>query len=186
MTNHSLQNIMIIPMNADTTSHINSFDSEFRVYGYLDLQINEGTISYKLIKSEPWQKKYEEQEIDVSKYVGSEKRIVFFAYREGEVVGQIILKENWNKYGFIEDIRIKTQYKGCGIGKALMDKAKEWVAEKGLGGLTLETQNINVDACLFYEKCGFIIGGMDHCFYKQFPTVQNEVALYWYWLNDAI
>ena len=152
MTNHSLQNIIILPTKADTTSHINSFDSELTVYGYLDLQINEGTISYKLIKTEPWQKKYEEQEIEPSKYVDSENRIVFFAYREGEVVGQIILKENWNKYGFIEDIRIKTQYKGCGIGKALMDKAKDWVTEKGLGGLTLELKTSTLMLAYFTKS----------------------------------
>ena len=33
-------------------------------------------------------------------------------------------------------------------------------------GIMLETQNNNVAACKFYEKCGFVIGGFDFLGYK--------------------
>ena len=33
-------------------------------------------------------------------------------------------------------------------------------------GIMLETQNNNVAACKFYEKCGFVIGGFDFLVYK--------------------
>lgn len=182
---NDVNNTCIIPMKQETIHNLNGFESEFSVYGSLNLTIEEGVINYTIVPTEPWKKAYEEQEIDANLYVDSESRIVFFATVDDGVVGQIILKTNWNQYGFIEDIRIKPEFKGMGIGKALMTKAKSWATERGLGGLTLETQTNNIDACLFYEKCGFVIGGFDRYFYRQIPEVKHEVVLYWYWLNEG-
>lgn len=42
-------------------------------------------------------------------------------------------------------------------------------------GIMLETQNNNVAACKFYEKCGF-----DFLVYKGLDMQNDEVALYWY------
>jgi len=177
-----MENIKIVQMTKETVDQLNSFDSEFSVYGHLELEGNNKGITYKVIESVPRSKKYEEQEIEPLKYVDSSHRAVFFAHIQDEVVGQIILREDWNRYAFIEDIRTKTQFKGKGIGKALIEKAKQWSVERGLGGLALETQNNNIDACKFYEKNGFVIGGFDRCFYKQFEAVKDEIVLHWYWL----
>lgn len=95
-----------------------------------------------------------------------------------------VLKRNWNNYCFIEDVRVDGQYKGKGIGRQLIEVAKEWTFSKGLKGMTLETQNINVSACKFYEKCGFILGGFDNFFYKQIESVKDEIVLYWYYINE--
>jgi hypothetical protein len=40
------------------------------------------------------------------------------------------------------------------IGRALIDRAIDWAKDRELPGLMLETQNDNVPACLFYERCG--------------------------------
>ena len=47
-------------------------------------------------------------------------------------------------------------------------------------GIMLETQNNNVAACKFYEKCGFVIGGFDFLVYKGLDIENDEVAIYWY------
>ena len=47
-------------------------------------------------------------------------------------------------------------------------------------GIMLETQNNNVAACKFYEKCGFVIGGFDFLIYKGLDMKNDEVAMYWY------
>jgi streptothricin acetyltransferase len=46
----------------------------------------------------------------------------------------------------------------------------------------LETQNINVAACLFYQRCGFTLGGFDRYLYRGLDPSTEEVALYWYLL----
>lgn len=61
-----------------------------------------------------------------------------------------------------------------------MERVKRWAQEKGLAGITLETQNNNVKACKFYENCGFEIGGFDLFLYKGIDQHQDEIALYWY------
>ena len=45
------------------------------------------------------------------------------------------------------------------------------------GRLKVETQNINVPACRFYEAQGCILRAIDRCAYPQLP---NEVRMLWY------
>ena len=46
-------------------------------------------------------------------------------------------------------------------------------------GIMLETQDVNVKACLFYEKNGFILGGVDKELYGA-GKYAHETALFWY------
>lgn len=177
--------VEIAKANESNIIYLNSFKSSFCVPGYLEPKADGKRITYDYRKTAPRIKVYEEQEINPNAYISSENKAIFFAMVDGDLAGQVILNTNWNGYGFIEDIRVKEEYKGCGVGMALMDRAKDWAVGKGLGGLTLETQNNNVHACKFYERCGFVLGGFDHCFYKQFPEVSDETVMYWYWLHQA-
>ena len=44
----------------------------------------------------------------------------------------------------------------------LLDVAQFWSRKKKLPGIMLETQNNNLAACRLYERCGFVVGGVDH------------------------
>lgn len=72
------------------------------------------------------------------------------------------------------------KYRTLGVGKRLVDQAKQWAKEINMPGIMLETQNNNVTACKFYEKCGFVIGGFDFLVYKGLDMTNDEVAIYWY------
>ena len=72
------------------------------------------------------------------------------------------------------------EFRGKGVGMALMTHAIEWARMQEFPGMMLETQNNNVPACKLYEKCGFVLGGFDQYAYKNFPESKNEIALYWY------
>ena len=50
----------------------------------------------------------------------------------------------------------------------------------------LETQNINVAACLFYARCGFVLGGYDRFLYRGLTPETDEIALYWYLIFDTL
>ncbi len=65
-----------------------------------------------------------------------------------------------------------------------MQEAIAWARSKQLPGIMLETQNINVAACRFYESCGFKLGGMDRFLYKGISKDLDEIALYWYLLLE--
>jgi ribosomal protein S18 acetylase RimI-like enzyme len=48
----------------------------------------------------------------------------------------------------------------------------------------LETQNNNLGACRLYERCGYVVGGIDHLRYRGIDPNTAEVALFWYRLFD--
>ena len=66
------------------------------------------------------------------------------------------------------------------MAKNLFCQAKQWARERNLAGIMLETQNNNVSACKFYERCGFRLEGFDQYLYKGVNLETDEIALYWY------
>ncbi|OCA88426.1 GNAT family N-acetyltransferase [Bacillus sp. FJAT-27225] len=131
------------------------------------------------IFSEPYFKKYEDDEIDIS-YIEEQGKVVFFYYDENHCIGRIKIRSNWNGYALIEDIAVAKKYRKNGVGTALLNKAIEWAKENNFSGLVLETQDINVSACHFYAKNHFVIGAVDTMLYSNFPTA-NEIAIFWYY-----
>jgi len=66
-----------------------------------------------------------------------------------------------------------------GLGTKLIDVAVQWTKNGGMPGLMLETQDTNLAACRFYQRCRFILGGVDTMLYQNFPN-SDEKALFWY------
>ncbi len=60
-----------------------------------------------------------------------------------------------------------------------MGQALEWAKENKYAGLMLETQDVNVQACRFYAKNGFVIGAVDTMLYSNTPAA-GEYAIFWY------
>jgi hypothetical protein len=50
--------------------------------------------------------------------------------------------------------------------------------EKGMKGLALEAQNINILAGRFYRRMGFSIGAVNTMLYRNLGL--KETAIYWY------
>jgi ribosomal protein S18 acetylase RimI-like enzyme len=140
-------------------SDINKCDGEFIIDAKLVLFVDNGVIRYTEIKVPGTKKRYEKDNIDFTTYISNQDKAVFVAYAEGQVAGQIILRKNWNKFAYIEDIAVDVRFRRQGIGKELMSYAKRWAQDRNLAGITLETQDNNVGACKFYESCGFQLRG---------------------------
>ncbi|MCZ8519603.1 MULTISPECIES: GNAT family N-acetyltransferase [Paenibacillus] len=121
---------------------------------------------------------------EYSEYIDNPDGIIYLALLQDHVVGEIILKKNWNHYAIVEDIKVDESYRRYGIGRKLIDQAKYWAKAGGMPGLMLETQTNNVRACKFYESCGFAIGGMDLYLYKGAEPHHNETAIFWYFLFE--
>ena len=49
---------------------------------------------------------------DYSNYIGNPHQIIYIALVNNQVVGQIVLKRNWNKFAYVEDIKVDKQYRG--------------------------------------------------------------------------
>ena len=76
------------------------------------------------------------------------------------------------------DIRSRPAYRGVGI--PLFRYAAEWSRRRGCSQMKIETQNINVPACRFYQRMGSQLGEIRRFGYAAVPAVAHEVMLNWY------
>lgn len=112
-------------------------------------------------------------------FIDSKERAIFMAICDNKCVGYIKVFAGMLGKGHIADLDIDSEYRRSGIGTKLMDSATAWCREQNFTGVTLETQDINLQACRFYTKYGFELSGINT---KKFALskYENEIAVYFY------
>jgi GNAT superfamily N-acetyltransferase len=75
------------------------------------------------------------------------------------------------------DLRIRPEWRGRGVGRALFRAAEAWARERGKAELKVETQNINVPACRFYARLGCELRAVNA---NAYPALPGEVQFLWY------
>jgi len=76
----------------------------------------------------------------------------------------------------IWDIRVRPEERGRGTGGLLLGAAEQMASARGCSRIQVETQNINVGACRFYERHGYRITEIDTQAYPELPA---ETQLIW-------
>ncbi len=118
---------------------------------------------------------------DLSKWVS------LGAFREEERIGGAIVAFHVDGLDYCEgrqdlaglwDIRVSPEYRERGVGKALFQQAEICARNRGCTQLKIETQNINVAACRFYERMGASLGKVHLYAYR--TEGLDEVELTWY------
>lgn len=172
----------IVALDLGRLADVNVANESFSVIGRIVPELKDGVWAWREeLFDEPWEKQYPNDDCNYSEYIENPDKIIYLAYRESKCVGQIVLRRDWNRYAFIEDICVSRNSRGQGVGSSLIRRAIEWAKLNGLNGLALETQDNNVLACRFYAKCGFSIGGVNTMFYKNFSKPYcDETAVFWY------
>jgi GNAT superfamily N-acetyltransferase len=74
------------------------------------------------------------------------------------------------------DLRVAPELRGRGVGGALLAAVENWVVHRGGRRLAVETQNINVLACRFYQRHDFLLERASAGMYVGFP---EELQLLW-------
>jgi streptothricin acetyltransferase len=172
--------LIIKAIDHTSLADINQCDDSFIVNAKLALHAQDGEISYTIVEVPPYTKRYADDEIDLSDYIGNPDKIIFVACVDDHPVGYIRLRTNWNHYAYIDNLVVDANHRRLGIGHRLIEQAEHWTRSKNLLGIMLETQNNNVPACKFYERCGFKMRGFDTHLYKAIDPDTDEIALYWY------
>jgi ribosomal protein S18 acetylase RimI-like enzyme len=173
-------NITIQQLDERNFNDLNRCDSAFTVDSRLILQTENDVIGYTVVSIPPYQKRYPVEELDYATYLHHPDKSIFLAYAGGQLAGQIIVRKNWNRYAYIEDIVVDAGLRREGVGRALLQHAVTWARARQLAGVMLETQNNNVAACRLYESCGFQLAGFDCRLYRGLHPETDEIALYWY------
>jgi len=101
---------------------------------------------------------------------------VFVASVDGEDVGWMEVGfQAWNNRLRLWEFLVKEEFRGRGIGRALIRKAKAVAEEKSARMIVLETQSCNVPAIGFYRSQGFDLIGMDVFAYSDRDIEEGEV-----------
>jgi streptothricin acetyltransferase len=159
---------------------VNRCDGTFTVDSKLVLRAENDLVRFAIVGVPPYQKRYPAEELDYTTYLHQPDKAIFLAYAGGQLAGQIIVRKNWNRYAYIEDLVVDAGFRREGVGRALLQHAVTWARAQQLAGVMLETQNNNVAACRLYESGGFQLAGFDRCLYQGLHPGTDEIALYWY------
>ena len=151
-------------------------------------------LDYRALPGALWRVGNAQKEIkqDISSWIEGTHQVVYFAWLDGELAGQMLLETSEDNLASIRDIRVAMPFRRRGVGNAFIALAQDWAKQKNFFGLLAETQDVNAGACQFFSRCGFQMGGLDTMRYmaraKQIQLFQNasmrETALFFYKFFD--
>lgn len=90
----------------------------------------------------------------------------------------VFMLESRRDLSVLWDIRVRPEARGAGI--PLFRRAAEWSRQRGCTQMKIETQNVNLPACRFYQRMGARLGEIRRFGYAAVPAVAHEVMLCWY------
>lgn len=75
------------------------------------------------------------------------------------------------------DLRVAPNVRGRGVGTALFHAAEQWAVGRGHDSVMVESQDVNVAACRFYQKMDCRLATFDQ---QDYPEVPGEKRLVWH------
>jgi len=97
---------------------------------------------------------------------------------DGVLIGAIeACIEAWTNRLRITELWVADSFRKQGIGKKLLQKAKEYARSERVRSIVLETQSSNVNAIGFYLYEGFSLIGMDTSCYQTNDSSTKETRL---------
>ena len=87
------------------------------------------------------------------------------------------IPEEWSNRLMVTELWVCDELQKLGLGKRLMDKAKEIAVKQNRRALILETQSCNTNAIGFYLHQGFEMIGFDTCCYTNNDIGRREVRI---------
>ena len=88
-----------------------------------------------------------------------------------------VCPEEWSNRLIVTELWVSDELRGKGVGKRLMNKAKEIAAQQRRRAIILETQSCNTNAIGFYLHEGFEFIGLDTCCYTNADPERHEVRI---------
>ena len=88
-----------------------------------------------------------------------------------------VCPEEWSNRLMVTELWVSDGLRHQGIGKRLMDKAKEIAVRQNRRAIILETQSCNTNAIGFYLHEGFELIGFDTCCYTNNDIGRREVRI---------
>ncbi len=98
----------------------------------------------------------------VRENIASDDSLVLVATDSGKVIGfSLVFISNHppvlksEKYGFIDDVAVRSGYRRMGVGTAMLNKIHEWFESKDITRIELNVVPNNIEGYSFWGKNGF-------------------------------
>ena len=157
---------------------------DYQTHEYYDVSISHTKDSFaatmqKRHVDEPIIHTSEEYDFPDSLYQAHwEKAEAFGVIADGELIGAIeICPEEWSNRLMVTELWVHEDHRKKGVGKALMDYAKQRAVKDNRRAIILETQSCNSNAIGFYLHEGFELIGFDSCCYTNADIERREVRI---------
>jgi streptothricin acetyltransferase len=118
--------IVIQPLTAANQTDLNHCDNSFTVEAELRLTAEDGRVGYSVEPVTPYVKRYDPEICDAQVYIDKPDHAAWLAYVDGQLAGQILAHENWNRFAIIWDIAVDPPFRHRGIGRRLIEQAAAW------------------------------------------------------------
>lgn len=129
--------------------------------------------SEKLISKDYYEPLWQEWMDDESESTSQ----IFGVEVDGQIVAWMTIgKESWNNRLRIHELLVLEEHRNKGIGKMLIEKAKQIARQQNCRAIVLETQTNN-SAIEFYKKQGFEFNSLDLTAYSNDDISKNEVRI---------
>lgn len=150
----------------------------FQVRSVYDVIEENGSIKLnERVLEEPYIKDYDALESNYALTMNTDTWGIFLAIDEKPIGGAIITMPDCALY----DLRVAQSHRRFGVGRALFQHAFQWAKKQNSTTcMSIETQNINVNACRFYAAMGANLGDIDRNAYENDERVKDEIRLNWY------
>lgn len=156
--------IEIQQVTRKNAADLNIKNESFEMPGKFIPELKDGVWSFR---TEPFEKVgtdiFPDENYDFDEI--NSKGIILGAYEDGKCIGIAICQDYWLKYMYLYDLKVNIAARGRGVGKALVAAGMAAAKERGYIGLYTQAQDNNLNACMFYLKAGFEIGGFDNHVY---------------------
>jgi GNAT superfamily N-acetyltransferase len=89
--------------------------------------------------------------------IAGDEAEVFVADVDGRVAGFVTVYDEFNSVRFghrawVEDLAVDAEQRSKGLGKGLLDAAKDWARSRGASHLELDSAPMRTDAHRFYDR----------------------------------
>ena len=157
--------IEIRRITAENAADLNLKNEPFTMPGKFIPSLQDGVWSYRTqLYETPRSMVFPDENYDFVE--ANRKGILFGAYEDGQCLGVAIFEDYWLKYMYLSDLKVIAAARGKGVGKALIRAGLEAAKARGYQGLYTIGQDDNLNACMFYLRAGFAIGGFDNRVYN--------------------
>lgn len=93
---------------------------------------------------------------DIARKVEVADDLLLVATRDATLVGVVMAGYDGHR-GWINYLAVCPEYRGAGIGRALMDEAEQRLRARGCPKINLQVRGSNAEALAYYERLGFTV-----------------------------